>query len=305
LSDALLASYLLGVDQIQTEVSSQKSEVSFAEDDDQEQGAKSKGRRSKTKDQRTKFEGAFDLPPDEAIEYFEKKKIVRKQDFNRLSREAQQAAFTVSRVYQDDVLAGFKDEIDDALRKGRTQQETIKRFKSILDGAAHEQLGEFHLETVFRTNMMTAYGTGRRRGMEEVTDAFPYWQYWAVMDDRTRPSHAALNGIIQRADSEFWATHYPQWEWLCRCSATPTDTIPEGYDPANPSGAHDEYGEPAVQISYGDDHMPVKAQIGTSLVDLTVHSNFSGIPRGASLLTAIEAGVERAQASRKGTRGKS
>jgi len=60
-----------------------------------------------------------------------------------------------------------------------------------------------------------------------------------------------------------------------------------------------EYGEPLVSLSYDDEGMSVKAEVGTSLVDLTVTSNLSGVPPGASLLSAIEAGVERAQESRR------
>jgi len=205
LSNALLASCLLGRFQIQSVVSSQLSVAEFAEEDDQ----------PKKRKRRTTDEGpltrSFDLPPDEAIEYFEAKKVVRKKEFNQLSKDAQQGAFTVSGVYRDDVLRGFKDEIDQALRSGATQEQTIKRFKGALSAGKHRELGEFHLETVFRTNMQTAYGVGRRRGLEEVGDAFPFWQYHAVMDDRTRPRHAAINGVILPSDNPFWEEHYPPW----------------------------------------------------------------------------------------------
>ena len=284
LSDSLLASCLLGRDQIQNHTrgsSPAARESSFAEGDE-----------PKSKVQSPKVEGRFDLPPDEAIEYFEAKKVVRKKEFNRLSKEAQQGAFTVSGVYRDDVLRGFKDEIDQALRSGAAQEQTIKRFKNVLSAGKHRELGEFHLETVFRTNMQTAYGVGRRRGLEEVGDAFPFWQYHAVMDDRTRPRHAAINGVILPADNPFWEEHYPPWGFNCRCAVTPTDEIPDGYDRAHPSG------DPDVTVSYYDDGAPAKAEIGTSLIDLKV-GNFAGVSRGASLLTAIEAGADRAKKSRR------
>ena len=295
LTDALLASCLLGREQIDDLVStgSGSDRVSFAEGDEQSGSPHSKKKR-RSGAPKSPIEPRFDVPPAEAIDYFKAKKVVTKKVFNQLSKEAQQSAFTVSGVYKEDVLRGFKDELRAALEEGATQQETIKRFKTILSTGKHRELGEFHLETVFRTNMQTAYGVGRRHGMEAVTDAFPFWEYRTVGDDRVRPAHAALNGIILPANNPFWATHYCPWDFNCRCSVLPTDEIPAGYDPKNPSGELDEYGEPVVQLSYNDDGAPAKAEIGTSLVDLQV-GKFSGVPRGASLLTAIEAGVERAK----------
>ncbi len=294
LSDALLASYLLGREQIQTgdwgSSPTVREGAAFAEGDDK------KKKRQPPKGGTPSVELRFDLPPQEAIDYFKAKKIVRKKEFNQLSKEAQQSAFTVSGVYKEDVLRGFKEEIDTALREGATQQQTIKRFKAILSGdASQEMLGDYHLETVFRVNMGTAYDVGRRRGMEEVTDAFPFWEYHGVLDDRERPSHVALEGITLPANNPFWDTHYGHWEWGCRCVTIPTDVIPEGYDPKHPNG------DESVTLSYNDDGSPAKAEIGTSLIDLQVSKSpgaFRGVPRGASMLTAIEAGVERARQNR-------
>ena len=118
------------------------------------------------------------------------------------------------------------------------------------------------------------------------------------MDDRTRPKHAALNGVTLPADHEFWNTHFCPDDWNCRCIITATLDIPDSYDPRNPTGVRDEYGQPLVEISYDDRGMPAKAEFGTTLYDLAV-GDFAGIPRGATLLSAIEAGVERATKSRK------
>jgi SPP1 gp7 family putative phage head morphogenesis protein len=303
LSDGLLASCLLGHEQIDDVVSTASGSdrvASFAEGDDEKKKKRRQdaGRTARRDAGAPVVEPRFDLPPQEAIEYFSKKKVVTKKAFNQLSKEAQQSAFTVSSVYKEDVLRGFKDELRTALAEGATQEQTVKRFKDILSTGKHRVLGEFHLETVFRTNMQTAYGVGRRQGMEAVTDAFPFWEYRTVGDDRVRPSHAALNGIILPANNPFWSTHYCPWDFNCRCAVLPTDEIPDGYDPKNPSGELDEYGEPVVQLSYNDDGAPAKAEIGTSLVDLSV-GKFSGVPRGASMLSAIEAGVTRAEESRR------
>jgi hypothetical protein len=66
--------------------------------------------------------------------------------------------------------------------------------------------------------------------------------------------------------------------------------MPDGYSPRNPSGLTDEHGEPLVDISYDAAGLPAKAEIGTTVYDLQAGS-FNGIPKGATLLSAIEAGA--------------
>jgi SPP1 gp7 family putative phage head morphogenesis protein len=210
--------------------------------------------------------------------------VITSKAFDQLADDARSAAFTVTGVYKTQVLGAFKVEVTEALAEGKTQKETIDRFRSILDGAAHRQLGDFHLETVFRTNMGMAYGVGRRQGLEAVKEDLPFWEYHAVMDDRTRPAHAALSGMILRADSPFWNEHFPPWGFNCRCTVTATDGAPDGYDHFNPSGE--------AKLFYNDDGTPGKAEMGTTVYDLEAQG-FPGVPPQGGLRETIEAGVGR------------
>ena len=161
------------------------SYVSFADGDDEKRVEKA-----------GPIDLRFDVPPQEAIDYFKRKRILTKPEFNKLSREAKAGAFAVSGIYQQDILESFRKQIETSLRDGATQKTVVNKLKSILDGAGHKELGDFHLETVVRSNLMSAYGLGRRKQMEEVSDLLPYWQRNAVNDDRTRPAHRALDGVV-------------------------------------------------------------------------------------------------------------
>jgi hypothetical protein len=69
---------------------------------------------------------------------------------------------------------------------------------------------------------------------------FPYWRYIADGDDRTRPEHKALDGRVFPADDPFWDTHYPPWEFGCRCTVV-VMTEEEAKEARLPDGKNDGY----------------------------------------------------------------
>jgi hypothetical protein len=61
---------------------------------------------------------------------------------------------------------------------------------------------------------------GRYKRLLDNADAAPYWQYIAVMDGRTRHTHAELNGKIWRFDDPIWKVIWPPNGFNCRCRVT-------------------------------------------------------------------------------------
>lgn len=61
----------------------------------------------------------------------------------------------------------------------------------------------------------------QRRQAQMSADAFPYLMFIAVLDPKTHPSHAALNGLIWRKDDPVWGTIYPPYGPGCRCRTRP------------------------------------------------------------------------------------
>lgn len=89
------------------------------------------------------------------------------------------------------------------------------------------------LNLILQQNVAMAHAIGQREVSEDpaVKEIFPNYEYHAVLDENTRDEHAALDGLILPKDDPFWRTHYPPWEFNCRCIVTDTD------EPANGKSA--------------------------------------------------------------------
>ncbi|WP_047257994.1 phage minor head protein [Chromobacterium subtsugae] len=175
----------------------------------------------------------FQLEPAEAIKYFESKGYALGFDWREVWQEAHARAFTVAGVLKTDVLQDIRQALADALKRGttyadfRAQLTPVLQRKgwlgsgSVVDTDTGEiygrQLTPRRLETIWSTNLQSAYMAGRWAAQMEQVDTHPWWEYVAVLDNRTRPAHAALNGECYRYDDPFWATFYPPNGYRCRC----------------------------------------------------------------------------------------
>lgn len=180
----------------------------------------------------------FGLPPAQAIEYFKSKGYAITWDWRELWQEAQAQSFTVAKVMRSDILQDIRSALDEALNSGTTLAEFRKNLTPLLqqkgwwgttehtDTATGEvttaQLGSpRRLKTIYQTNLQTAYMAGRYQQMMASSASHPYWQYVAVLDGRTRPSHRAMNGRVFSFDDPLWHTHYPPNGFNCRCRVRP------------------------------------------------------------------------------------
>jgi len=165
------------------------------------------------------------VPFDEAIEYFGARIPMTAERFAVLSAQAQATAFMVGGVARMDLVEGIHGAVLGAIESG----ETLADFRGRVDdlfasqgfASGEETLGAWRMETIFRTNVQTAYNVGRYEQMVDMKEEFPYWEYDAVNDGNTRPEHAALDGKVFLADHSFWDTWYPPNGYNCRCGVLP------------------------------------------------------------------------------------
>ena len=156
---------------------------------------------------------------EEALAHFKKKIPMTEDQFRKLEARARQRAFTVAGITRLDILQDMLDELTQAIAEGRTAQDFKKNIRERMKDKGWQGLTPYRLDTIFRTNVQTAYQVGRYQQMTapEVVDSRPYWMYDAVNDGGTRPSHRAMDGMVWRYDDPIWDTWYPPNGFRCRC----------------------------------------------------------------------------------------
>ncbi len=174
----------------------------------------------------------FGLPPKDAVAFLREKGLAVSWDWQEMLDEAHARAFTVAKAAQLDVLCDIRSGLLDALKEGKTFQQFRKELEPLLikrgwwgkqnivgpDQKEHTvQLGSPHrLKTIYQTNLQSAYMAGRMKAQMEAS-IIEYLQYVAIMDRRTRPTHAALNGRVWPKDDPIWSSIYPPNGFRCRC----------------------------------------------------------------------------------------
>ena len=181
---------------------------------------------------------ALNLPPEKAIEFLKAKKQVLKGNYDELYSQAKAKAVLISAITDLDMTRDIYQSMIEAQKNGTSFGEWKKGIiahfgkKGWIAGSekgeyllANPKTGEYfgtprRLSLIYRNNMQAAYAAQRYQQQRDNVANRPYWQYSAIMDSRTRPSHSALHGRVYRYDDRFWDTFYPPNGHNCRCYVT-------------------------------------------------------------------------------------
>lgn len=173
--------------------------------------------------------------PQEAVAFFRQKGYRIGFDYRDVWQQEHQAAFTVAKMMQLDLLEAVRAEVDAAIATGSTmatfrqQLEPLLQAKGwwgrkeVMDPITGEpvlaQLGSpRRLQTIFDTNLATAYSEGQWERVQENTALFPLLMYDGANSERPREEHRAWDGLVLRADDPWWKNHMPVRAWGCKCT---------------------------------------------------------------------------------------
>ena len=158
------------------------------------------------------------FPNKAAADYIRGKAVADPKNFGALPPQLKQRAFTVAGIEQLDALRKLRDAIA-KLPEGASWDEAKKDVATQISTytGGDMKAAKAQAEHLLRVQGFQAYAVARHQQQMSTVRSHPYWMYETVGDNRVRAGHAALDGKVLRADDPWWKTHYPPWDWGCRC----------------------------------------------------------------------------------------
>jgi len=140
------------------------------------------------------------------------------QDVDYKTPDAKMLRNLETNVYQFSAAKNYQ-QLKDITLAMRDADGNLRNFKDFKDAAQKIsfQYNETWLATEYNTAIAGGQMAGRWVDFEANKESMPNLQYVTAGDDRVRPEHEALDGVIKPIDDEFWDTYYPPNDYNCRC----------------------------------------------------------------------------------------
>lgn len=164
---------------------------------------------------------------EEAVADLAGRELLTRPEYDALSADARSRAFTVAGVETEQAVERVRDALVRATAEGTGLRDFRRRLEADLEEGS--LLGPAHVETVFRTNLQTAYSRGLDSILTHplVQDLFPYEATEPIRDSRLSPlcevtSRSGIAGSnVFRSDDPVWLEYKPPRHWNCRCARVP------------------------------------------------------------------------------------
>lgn len=134
------------------------------------------------------------LVPEDALEFFRGLLPILGLDPLHLLPDMRRQAFTLAVATETQLLQAVQDAIAGRMAIGAVLSGK-HAIDSILDAAGISPRNPQYADMVMRTNYMDAANTGYHEQLRQERDTFPVWRYSNPRDTRSRPDHAARNGL--------------------------------------------------------------------------------------------------------------
>lgn len=172
-------------------------------------------------DEHITLSGAFGveaLPFEEAVQFLKSKIPMEKTEWLELERKLQFRAFTVAKLSEADYIEAIKRRLAKAIEKGETVWQSWSGVEAMTEEWG-EKFSARYWETVYRTNVQSAYNAGRL--MQYKNNPPNAWELLFIEDNRQSDVCKGLSGIAGGkalpSKHSFWDTYgFPPYHFNCR-----------------------------------------------------------------------------------------
>ena len=167
--------------------------------------------------------------PTEVVDRLKSKIPTLTDDLDKIKGDAYKKAFTISDIAKKSLLADIQDSLVEALKDGKGFDEWrsdlfehlqakgwADKFESLNDDEISVLGDSSRLKLIYDTNIRQAYAEANYEA--GINSNAEFIRYVAVLDERTRFSHASAHGLIFPIDNPWWEINYPPNGFNCRCS---------------------------------------------------------------------------------------
>lgn len=155
-----------------------------------------------------------------ALAWFRERVPLTQRQAEALENRADRRAFKVAGLAELRVVNAVFKAVDRAVRDGTTLDDFKKEIGASLEASWQGTVKNpsARMETIFRTNLQSAYSAGRVRELRsaDTMAVRPFWLFSALMDLRTTDICKTCNGTVTQADSGWFKNHTPPLHYNCR-----------------------------------------------------------------------------------------
>lgn len=163
-------------------------------------------------------EAFLNLPWDEALAYFRNRGIMSERELSTLLKNTTARTKAARKDLLEQIQQRVHGLLDQAIENGTDFRDFAKQIAADADGLGITNQDPAYLQTVFRTNVLGAYGAGRAAAMADpaVKAARPWRQIRTAGDARVGEDHAPLDGLVFEAEGPLADLKSP-FRFGCRC----------------------------------------------------------------------------------------
>lgn len=183
-------------------------------------------------------------PWKEALDAFRARGIVDDNELSTLLGDMAKDSVEAQKLLLERVQTNVRSMLETAIEDGQGFDDFAKALRGGAQGLGITATDDSYLRMVFRTNVLGAYGEGRKAAFNDpdIQDARPYVEYRTAGDARVSENHAVLDGLVFDIKNGLWRDVAPVRRPNCRCSLVTlsaqeaadreiTDELPDEYEP--------------------------------------------------------------------------